>query len=146
MENTLQNIKGVFCFLDDISIVSKGSIENHNKKVEKVFHKLDEEGFALNLSNFEITEKTISWLGFVICETGYQNEFSEVKDPNTRKQIHSFIGVFNHLQKFLRNLYNLTKQFRLSLKISKNQKLVWGLDQQKAFKDTLKLISNIIKV
>ena len=37
MENTLQSIIKVFCFLDDILIVAKRSIENYNKIVENVF-------------------------------------------------------------------------------------------------------------
>ena len=67
MDNTLQNIKGVICFLDDLLIVSKGSIENHNKTVEKVFHKLDREGFAHKLSKCEFSVNKMSWLGFEPC-------------------------------------------------------------------------------
>ena len=51
MNNTLQGLSGVFCFLDDILIVSKGSVVHQNILVEKVFDRLDEEGFALKISN-----------------------------------------------------------------------------------------------
>ena len=48
MDNTLQGLLGVFCFVDDILIVSKGSIRDHNILVDNVISRLDEEGFALN--------------------------------------------------------------------------------------------------
>ena len=95
MDKTLQNTKGVFCFLDDILFVSKGSIENYNKIVENVFLKLDKEGFALKLPNCEFSVNRISWLGFDICENGYQPKIFkvqailELKPPYTLKQLRS---------------------------------------------------------
>ena len=50
MDNTIQGFQGVFCFLDDILIVSKGSVTKHNVTVNKVLSRLDKEGFALKLS------------------------------------------------------------------------------------------------
>ena len=44
------HIKGlsvVFCFLDDLLIVSKCSILDHNKTVENLLERPDDEGFAL---------------------------------------------------------------------------------------------------
>ena len=41
MDNTLQGLSGVFCFLDDILIVSKGSVEDHNILVDKVIYKTE---------------------------------------------------------------------------------------------------------
>ena len=49
MDNTLQGFSGVFCFLDDIFIVSKGSVVDHKILMEKMFVRLEEEGFALKL-------------------------------------------------------------------------------------------------
>ena len=36
MDCTLQGLEGVICYLDDILVVTKGEIEDHNKLVEKV--------------------------------------------------------------------------------------------------------------
>ena len=115
--------------------------------MESVFNKLDKEGFALKLSKCEFSVNRISWLGFDICENGYEPKFSkiqavlELKPPHSLKQLRSYMEVFNHLQKFLSNLHILTEQFRPSLKLSNKQKFVWGTDRQKAFEDTVNLIS-----
>ena len=54
MDNTLQSLSGVFFFLDNILIVSKGSVVEHNYFVEKVIVRLDDENFALKLSKFKL--------------------------------------------------------------------------------------------
>ena len=50
MDSTIQGIQEVFCFLDDILIVPKGSVTKHNETVDKVLSRLDKEEFALKLS------------------------------------------------------------------------------------------------
>ena len=50
MDNTVQRIQGVFCFLDDILIVSKGSVTKHKELFDNVLSRLEKEGFALKLS------------------------------------------------------------------------------------------------
>ena len=130
MDKTLQNVKRVISFLDDILIVSKGSFEKQNKIVKNVLLKHDKERFALKLSRCEFSVIRISWLGFDIWENGYQPKLSkvlavlELKPPHTLKQLRSFMGVLNHLQKFLPNLHVLTQKFRRSLKMSNRQKFV----------------------
>ena len=60
MNNTLNNIPGFICFLDDILIVTKGSISDYNLVVNNVFERLYKEGFALKLSKCESSVKKIS--------------------------------------------------------------------------------------
>ena len=122
-DKTLQNIPGVICFLYDILIVSKGSVEDHNKTVQKVFfQKLGGEGFALKLPTCVFSVEKITWLGFDIDESGYIPKFSKnqavlgLKAPRTLKQLRSYMGVLNHLQKVFRTL-SLAQTIRLIFKI-----------------------------
>ena len=41
MDCTLQGLEGVICYLDDILIVTKGDVQEHNELVEKVMKRLD---------------------------------------------------------------------------------------------------------
>ena len=70
MDYTLQGLSGVFCLSDDINIVSKGSVADHNILVDKVFVRLEEEGLALKLSKCEFSLNHLSWLGFDIDSEG----------------------------------------------------------------------------
>ena len=110
MDNTLQGLSGVFCFLDHILIISKGSILDHTILVDKVITRLDEEGFALKLSKYDFSLNQLSWLGYDIDSEGYRPKRSKVEavlalePPRTLKQLRSFMGILNHLQRFLPKL------------------------------------------
>ena len=43
MDCTLQGLEGVICYLDDILVVTKGKVEDHNTLFEKVMDRLNEE-------------------------------------------------------------------------------------------------------
>ena len=152
MDNTLQGLSGVFCFLDDILIVSIGSIMDHNILVNKVITRLDEEGFALKLSKFNFSMNQLSWLGYDIDSEGYGPKRSKIdavlalEPPKSLKQLRSFMGILNHLQRFLPNLQVHSDQLRPSLKASNKSKFVWGEGQQTAFRNILQLIANITKM
>ena len=152
MDNTLQGLSGVFCFLDDILIVSKGSVVDHNILVDKVINRLDEEGFALKLSKCDFSLNQLSWLGYDIDSEGYRPKRSKIEavlalePPRTLKQLRSFMGILNHLQRFLPNLQVYSDQLRPSLKASNKSKFVWGECQQTAFSNILQLIANIRKM
>ena len=49
MDCTVIALKNVYCFLDDILIVSKGSEEDHTQYVLSCLKRLDEENFRINL-------------------------------------------------------------------------------------------------
>ena len=71
MDCTLQGIPGTICYLDDILVVSRGTLTQHNEIVQKVFSRLDKEGLALKLSKCEFAVKKLEWLDFGIHSTGY---------------------------------------------------------------------------
>ena len=57
MDCTLQGIDGIICYLDDILVVTKGDVQDHNtlELDEGVMERLDAEGLALNLSKCEFS-------------------------------------------------------------------------------------------
>ena len=66
---TLTNCKNTYAYLDDILIITEGSVEKHMETLEKVLRRLDEENFAISLDKCKFACKQIEWLGFHIdCE------------------------------------------------------------------------------
>ena len=151
MDNTLQGLSGVFCFLDENLIVSKGSVVDHNLLVDKVFVRLVEEVFALKLSKCEFYLNHLSWMGYDTDSERYIPKRSKIdavlapEPPKTLKQLRSFMGILNHLQQLLPNLQVHSEQLRPSLKASNKNKFVWGAEQQSAFANIFQLIANITK-
>ena len=78
MDCTLQGLEGVICYLDDILVVTKGDIQEHNNLAEKVMQRLDAEGWALKLSKCEFSVNQLTWLGYDINEDGYSPKFSKI--------------------------------------------------------------------
>ena len=79
MNNIFLEKPVVFCSLDDILIVSKGSIISYNKKVDEVLSKSDKEGFALKLSHCEFSKTNMTWLGFAIDITEMRPKHSRIE-------------------------------------------------------------------
>ena len=149
MDCTLQGIPRTIRYLDDILVVSMGTLSQHNEIVHKVLSRLDEEGFALKLSKCEFAVEKLEWLGFDIHSTGYSPKFSKIEivrnleAPRTLKQLRSFMGTLNHFQKFLPILRNLTCEFRESFKLCNKEKFVRNETQEVAFRKILDLIAEI---
>ena len=48
IDKTLEGINSKFVFLDDILVVTKGSINEHEKELDKKLKKLNNEGLVIN--------------------------------------------------------------------------------------------------
>ena len=149
MDNTIQE---VFCFSDDILIVSKGSITKHNEIVDNVLSILDKEGFALKLSNCEFSKTKLIWLRFEIAETRVRPKHSKMEavmalqPPKSLKQLRSFMGILNHMSRFIPNRQKHTEPLRPSLKADNKEKFIWSEEANNAFQKILELIANIPKM
>ena len=63
IDKTLQNVTTKFAFLDDILVVTKGNLQEHENELDKILKKLNEENLAINLQNCEFAKEDIAWLG-----------------------------------------------------------------------------------
>ena len=63
MDCTLQGLEGVICYLDDILVVTKEGVKDHNELVDKVMQRLNEEGWGLKPSKSELSVNKLTWLG-----------------------------------------------------------------------------------
>ena len=56
---TLTSLTNTFCFLDDLSIVSRGKIEQHLDLVQKCLIKLDQANLRINLAKCHFAKDKI---------------------------------------------------------------------------------------
>ena len=82
MDYTLNNISSAHAFLDDIIIITKGSIEDHETEIDKVLYKLDKENLAISLQKFEFLQTEITWLGYKINPNGIITTEKKCYSPN----------------------------------------------------------------
>ena len=147
IDYTLNNINLAHTFLDDIIIITKGSIDDHEKEIMKVLSRLDKKNLAKCLHKCEFAQTEIVWLGYKISPSGIiptekkTKSISEMEQPHTLKQLRSFIGGLHHMIKFIPNLSEITASLRplLSTKNSiKGSKLKLSSEHDTAFNKSKK--------
>ena len=105
----LNNERDTFAFLDDILIISHGAKESHMNKLKRIFDKLDAENMAISLGKSKFGCKQVEWLGYVNNEYGTipmqkkTDAIVQLNHPKTFKQLKSFMGSIQHLNKFIPN-------------------------------------------
>ena len=106
IDKTLEGIHSKFAFLDDIIIITKGSLDNHEQEIDKVLNLLDKENLAIKLQKCEFAKSNLVWLGFKIHPNGTipTNKKCEsivnLDTTKTLKQLRSFMACIHHLKKF----------------------------------------------
>ena len=89
IDRTINHAKNTFCFLDDILIVSKGSEIEHDKLVETVLKKLDDENLALKILKCEFFKNQVNWLGHHFSESGVSPNFTKIEAMQTLNPLKS---------------------------------------------------------
>ena len=154
MDSTLANINSAHAFLDDILIITKGSLSDHETELQKVLSRLDEENLAISLHKCEFAATEITWLGYkinpdgIIPTTRKTEAIMKMETPKTLKQLRSLMGSIHHLQKFIPNLSNISAPLRPLLshkEKTKNNKLEWNEDHTQAFQQIKNAIAKIIE-
>ena len=154
IDKTLEGISSKFAFVDDILVITKGTIKEQELELDKILKKLDAEGLAISLQKCEFAKNTIEWLGFTITSTGITplvtktEAIMKLDNPKTLKQLRSFQRSVNHLTKFIPNLAELSEPLRPLLKkntMTQNNKLNWKVEQTTAFNEIKNKIHHIIE-
>ena len=123
-------------WLDDIIIVTKGSIEEHETEVRETMKKWEQVGYRLNPKKCEIFKKEIEWVGHKIDQQGIllQNKseaITKINIPKNEKDSKSFLGAIQYLSKYIENLSANTDVLRKLLK--KPTEWIWTDEHKKAF-------------
>ncbi|GJX43207.1 putative nucleotidyltransferase, ribonuclease H [Tanacetum coccineum] len=132
--------KFVIVFIDDILIYSK-SKEEHEIHLRMVLELLKKEKLYAKFSKCEFWLQEVHFLGHVVNQNGIHVDPSKIeavknwKAPTTPSEIRSFFGLAGYYRRFIANFSKIAKP--LTSLTQKNQKYVWGVEQEEAFQ-TLK--------
>ena len=142
MDTTLDGLDSTNAFLDDIIIITKGTIEKHENEIDKALKRLDQANLAISLHKCEFGLTEIIWLGYKINSEGINptkrktDAIIQLENPKTLKQLRSFMGSIHQLVKFIPNLAALSAPLRPLLTKPTNKtpkKLEWEEIHTSAF-------------
>ena len=137
MDYTLIGLQNTYCFLDDILIVSKGSLTEHKSYVMKCLQRLEDENLRINLANCQFGKLETDWLGYHISQSGFLPLESKtaailtLEAPKTLKKLRSFLGSVQYIGKFIPNLAQKSHPLRPLLK--KSSKILWTTEHENCF-------------
>ena len=69
VDSILQDIPGLFCYLDDILLCSE-DVDRHMSSLETIFKRLSDNGLTLALDKCEFGKHTVEYLGYQVSSTG----------------------------------------------------------------------------
>ena len=103
-------------YLDDIIVFSR-TAEDHMEHLEKVFNALQAADLKIKVSKCEFFKKHVSYLGFLIGETGIHCNRSKVKainkiaTPTNIEEVCQFNGMCLYYRKFISHYSDISKCF-----------------------------------
>ena len=107
MSELFMGFEYVRTYLDDLLIITKGTLDDHLSKVTTVIKKLQEKGLKINAEKSKFCAKELEYLGYMVTRDGINPTHDKVqallniKAPTTRRQLRGFIGMVN----FYRDLW-----------------------------------------
>ena len=128
IDQTLENKHPAW--LNDITVVTKDSNEQHKKELIVVLTRLGNPGYTLSENKFEYSKTEIEWIGHKLDQNGIsplQDKLMARKDlrqPNNEKEVKSILGAIQYLSKYIDNISAQTDSLR-HLLLKKDTEWVW---------------------
>ena len=120
-------------WVDDIIIVTRGTKEEHTRKLHSVFSKLENERYRASKKQSKFYQKETVWLGQDGIRPSKEktDEINKLKPPQKQKTLKSFLGAIQYFAKFIPNVSGNTDNMRQLLK--KGTKWDWTTDKNADF-------------
>ena len=100
IQQVLQGCEGTHNIADDIIVHGRG-VEEQDKRLDRVFHRLQERGLTVNPDKCEFRIPRIAFMGHVLSEKviGPMEDkvkaVSEAREPECASEVRSFLGLVN---------------------------------------------------
>ncbi|XP_026046823.1 uncharacterized protein K02A2.6-like [Astatotilapia calliptera] len=143
MDQILQGMEHVTCFLDDI-LITASSERDHLKRLEEVLTRLEKHGVRVKLSKCHFLQSSVEYLGHRIDRDGLHPleekvaAIANAPEPTNVTELKSFLGLLNYYSRFLENPSTILQPLHNLLR--KDAKWIWTMECAKAFRDAKSLL------
>lgn len=129
----------VFCYLDDIIIISE-SFEEHISYLVKVLEKLTFAKLTINFDKSQFFKNELKYLGYIVDSNGLRSDPTKIKailefpTPTNRKEVRKFIGTCSWFRRFIPNFSTIATPLNKLTSSGKNApRFFWDKDATLAF-------------
>jgi hypothetical protein len=139
IEQVLSDFIGSACvvYVDDILVFGKTGAE-HDLNLEHILERLSTYGIKTNKEKWVYKKSSIEYLGMIVTENSIKPKFDNTEPirnypiPKNIKDVQRFLGLMNYYRVFIPACSKITEP--LSRLIKKNEKFIWGEEQNIAFR------------
>lgn len=137
--------KGIYVYMDDIIIHSKGENE-HFKLLTEVLKRLEENNLKLKIEKSSFFKNEVSYLGHIISENGIKADpkktecMTNFPKPNNITEMQRFLGMCNYYRRYVKNYAKIAKPLYILCK--KDIPFIWNEACESAFTHLKKALSS----
>ena len=145
MNYTIQDLEGVYAYLDDLVIVSDNWCD-HLSRLHSLLTRLNEVGFSINLAKSTFGRATITYLGHVVGRGQVRPKDANIDailtfpTPTTRKSLMRFLGMAGFYRRYCSNFASIATS--LTDLTSPKTSFVWTPTCEAAFRNLKLLLSS----
>ena len=143
MDQILEGLEGIVSIADDV-IVHGRTEEEHDARMTKLMDVANDKGLMFNSEKTAVKAPQITFFGTVYDKEGAHPDprkveaIQQLKPPESKQQLHEFLGMATYLSPFIENLSAHTADLRELLK--KDSDFSWSASHQRAFEKVKSLI------
>jgi hypothetical protein len=136
--------KFIVVYLDDVTVFCK-SDDEHPRHLRRVFNKCRRFGILLNPKKCLFGLEEGKLLGHIISKDGIRIDPNRIEailkleHPRNLKELQSFIGQINFLQRFIPNLAEILQNITNMLK--KDAKIKWDSESRQSFEEVKRALT-----
>ena len=102
MMDLMESLEYVRAYIDDLLVITRGTLEDHLEKLNEVHRRLRDAGFKVNATkSFFCTHET-EYLGYILAREGIKPQQKKVQailvinPPNNVKELRKFLGMVQY--------------------------------------------------
>ena len=134
-------------YIDDVAIFSN-SWEEHLDHIDTVLGKLEEAGLTIKPSKCYFAYQQVSYLGHIIGNGEIKPHLDKLEavsnfpQPQTKKEVRSFLGLTGYYRKFIRNYEAIARPLIDLTKKKEANRVIWNSQCETAFANLKSYLSS----
>jgi len=142
MNEVVADIPHVFCYLDDIIIMTP-DLDEHERILRILMQRLREHGLVLNREKCILAVRSLMFLGHRVTANGVSPAEAKVESirntelPRTKRQLRRYLGMYQFYAKFVKDYAKwLQPLYSLVASTPNNRALFWSESLEECFKSS----------